>query len=60
MTTTMSTGILGWMGYEVALFLCILSNIDLVAERARSLSRFQMRPLRWSEHALIPRIEAVN
>jgi O-antigen ligase len=60
MTTTMSTGILGWMGYEVALFLCILSNIDLVAERARSLSRFQMRPLRWSEQALIPHSEAVN
>ena len=60
MTTTMSTGILGWMGYEVALFLCILSNIDLVAERARSLSHFQMRPLRWSEQALIPHSEAVN
>jgi len=60
MTTTMSTGILGWMGYEVALFLCILSNIDLVAERARSLSHFQVRPLRWSEHAMIPRSEAVN
>ena len=39
MTTTMSTGILGWMGYEVAIFLCILSNIDLVAERVRAFSQ---------------------
>jgi O-antigen ligase len=60
MTTTMSTGILGWMGYEVALFLCILSNVDLIAERARALSRYQVKPLRWSWQALIPRSEAVN
>ncbi|HET6208274.1 MAG TPA: O-antigen ligase family protein [Terracidiphilus sp.] len=60
MTTTMSTGILGWMGYEVALFLCILSNVDLIAERARALSRYQVKPLRWSRQALIPRSEAVN
>lgn len=60
MTTTMSTGILGWMGYEEALFLCILSNIDLVAERARAFSRFQMRPLRWSEQALVPRNETAE
>jgi O-antigen ligase len=60
MTTTMSTGILGWMGYEVALFLCILSNIDLVAERARALSRFSVRPLRWTEQALVPRTETAE
>ena len=60
MTTTMSTGILGWMGYEEALFLCILSNIDLVAERARAFSRFQVRPLRWSEQALVPRGETAE
>jgi O-antigen ligase len=60
MTTTMSTGILGWMGYEVALFLCILSNIDLIAERARAFSRYEVKPLRWSRQALIPRSEAVN
>jgi O-antigen ligase len=60
MTTTMSTGILGWMGYEVALFLCILSNVDLIAERARAFSRYEVKPLRWSSQALIPRSEAVN
>ena len=60
MTTTMSTGILGWMGYEVALFLCILSNVDLIAERARVFSRYEMKPVRWSRQALIPRSEAVN
>jgi O-antigen ligase len=58
MTTTMSTGILGWMGYEVALFLCILSNIDLVAERARTFTRFAVRPVRWPERTLVPRSEA--
>jgi O-antigen ligase len=57
MTTIMSTGVLGWMGYEEALFLCILSNIDLLAEHARALSRFHVRPLRWSPQALVPRSE---
>lgn len=33
MTTIMSTGVLGWMGYEMALFLCIMTNVDLL-ERA--------------------------
>jgi O-antigen ligase len=28
--TIMSTGIFGWMGYEMAFFLCIISNIDLL------------------------------
>ncbi len=60
MTTTMSTGILGWMGYEEALFLCILSNLDLVAERARAFSRFQVRPLRWAREALVPHSEVVH
>lgn len=60
MTTTMSTGILGWMGYEEALFLCILSNLDLVAERARALSRVEVKPLRWPARALVPRSEPVN
>jgi O-antigen ligase len=55
MTTIMSTGILGWMGYEVALFLCIVSNTDLLAERARALARSEIRPLRWSAQALEPR-----
>ncbi len=60
MTTIMSTGILGWMGYEEALFLCILSNIDLVAEKTRALSCVQLKPLRWSREALIPHSEAAN
>jgi O-antigen ligase len=34
MTTIMSTGVFGWMGYEMALFLCIMTNIDLL-HRAR-------------------------
>ena len=47
MTTIMSTGLLGWMGYEVALFLCIATNLDLV--RGREFARAQLfRPLRWS------------
>ena len=58
MTTTMSTGILGWMGYEEALFLCILSNIDLVAERARAMSRFRAGPVRWAKQDLVPQGEA--
>jgi len=37
------------------LFLCILTNIDLVAERARALMRNELRPVRWSAAALIPR-----
>jgi O-antigen ligase len=57
MTTTMSTGILGWMGYEVALFLCILANLDLVAERARAFTRYAAKPVRWTEQALVPRSE---
>ncbi len=60
MTTIMSTGILGWMGYEEALFLCILSNVDLVAERARAFSHVEMRPVRWSEQAMVAPSEAVN
>lgn len=34
LTTIMSTGIFGWMGYEMALFLCLMTNIDLL-HRAR-------------------------
>jgi hypothetical protein len=53
MTTIMSTGLLGWMGYEVALFLCIAANTDLV--RSREFARAKLfRPLRWS--TLNPRI----
>jgi O-antigen ligase len=53
MTTIMSTGLLGWMGYEVALFLCIAANTDLV--RSREFARAKLfRPLRWS--TLNPRV----
>jgi len=34
MTTVMSTGVLGWMGYEMAFFLCILTNVDLVRRQS--------------------------
>jgi O-antigen ligase len=57
LTTTMSTGILGWMGYEEALFLCIVANLDLVAERARAMNLGWAPPLRWSAQALTPRSE---
>lgn len=41
LTTLMSTGALGWMGYEMALFLCIATNIDLVR---RHVARAAVRP----------------
>lgn len=53
MTTIMSTGLLGWMGYEVAIFLCIITNIDLIRERARCPAAVP-RPVRWSAHAMQP------
>lgn len=54
LTTTMSTGILGWMGYEVALFLCIVTNLDLIAERSRALAHIRLIPIRWSAQAVAP------
>ena len=54
MTTIMSTGLLGWMGYEVAIFLCIITNLDLVRELAVRPAR-ALKPLRWSARALRPR-----
>jgi len=54
MTTIMSTGLLGWMGYEVAIFLCIITNIDLVRERTRQRVPLP-KPIRWSSEALLPR-----
>jgi O-antigen ligase len=30
LASIMSTGIFGWMGYEMALFLCIMTNVDLL------------------------------
>lgn len=58
MTTIMSTGLLGWMGYEVAIFLCIITNIDLVREQARKHIALP-KPVRWSAHAMQPRHQTV-
>ncbi len=46
MTTIMSTGILGWMGFELALFLCIVTNLDLVRQRSRATVMMPV-PVRW-------------
>ena len=46
MTTIMSTGILGWMGFELALFLCIVTNLDLVRQRSRATVMIPV-PVRW-------------
>lgn len=40
LASIMSTGIFGWMGYEMALFLCIMTNVDLL-HRARARVRVQ-------------------
>jgi O-antigen ligase len=53
MTSIMSTGLLGWMGYEVAIYLCIITNVDLVMERARKPLRGPV-PVRWSSQKLQP------
>ncbi len=53
MTTIMSTGLLGWMGYEVAIFLTIVTNLDLVAERARVRVPRSV-PIRWPAETLSP------
>lgn len=49
LTTIMSTGIFGWMGYEMAFFLCIMTNIDLVhrahVKARRALGRTYERDL---------------
>ncbi len=60
LTTTMSTGVLGWMGYEVALFLCILTNLDLVRERAQLSARIRLAPVRWSGLSMIPGDQAAG
>jgi O-antigen ligase len=53
MTSIMSTGLLGWMGYEVAIYLCIITNVDLVMEQARKPLRGPV-PVRWSSQELQP------
>ena len=59
MTTIMSTGLLGWMGYEVAIFLCIITNVDLLREFARR-PTVMPRPIRWQVGALEPRNQAAG
>jgi len=59
MTTIMSTGLLGWMGYEVAIFLTIVTNLDLVAERARAPVR-RIAPLRWPAEKLQPQNQTIT
>ena len=50
LTTFMSTGVLGWMGYEMALFLCILTNIDLLQHHRSALYAPAYEPM--PQHAL--------
>lgn len=59
MSTIMSTGILGWMGYEVAIFLCIISNVDLIRQQAHRPALLP-KSVRWSASALRPRQQAVG
>jgi O-antigen ligase len=59
MTTIMSTGLLGWMGYEVAIFLCIITNLDVVSESIRVRARV-MAPVRWPAEALVPQRQAAH
>jgi O-antigen ligase len=52
LTTIMSTGIFGWMGYEMAFFLCIITSIDLL-HRADARARVASRePVYAREYAL--------
>lgn len=57
MTTIMSTGILGWMGFELALFLCIVTNLDIVRQRARA-NIMRPVPVRWP--SLLAKEQQVN
>jgi O-antigen ligase len=46
LTTIMSTGVLGWMGYEMAFFVCIMTNVDLVRRQdLRRRMAFHQRPV---------------
>jgi exopolysaccharide production protein ExoQ len=46
LTTIMSTGVLGWMGYEMAFFVCIMTNVDLVRRQdLRQRMAFHRRPV---------------
>lgn len=55
LTTLMSTGALGWMGYEMALFLCIVTNVDLLRRhKARVAARAVYAPIPDAE--LVPQL----
>lgn len=45
LTTIMSTGVLGWMGYEMAFFVVILTNVDLLRRQDLRLRAPLRRPL---------------
>jgi exopolysaccharide production protein ExoQ len=59
MTTIMSTGLLGWMGYEVAIFLCIITNLDIVMEGTRARVH-AVAPIRWPTEVLQPQNQAAH
>ncbi len=45
LTTIMSTGVLGWMGYEMAFFLIILTNVDLLRRQEMRLRMPLWQPM---------------
>jgi O-antigen ligase len=45
LTTIMSTGVLGWMGYEMAFFVVILTNVDLLRRQDMRLRMALRQPL---------------
>jgi O-antigen ligase len=51
-TTIMSTGVFGWMGYEMAFFLCIMTNLDLLNRASVVAPRFIPRRVRASDFAM--------
>lgn len=52
LTTIMSTGIFGWMGYEMAFFLCIITNIDLLHRADARVRVPVLKPAYAREYAL--------
>lgn len=52
LTTIMSTGIFGWMGYEMAFFLCIITNIDLLHRADARVRARALEPAYGREYAL--------
>jgi O-antigen ligase len=59
MTTIMSTGLLGWMGYEVAIFLSIATNLDLIGARYRLGAR-ALSPAGWARLAPQPQNQGAD